>query len=1092
MKRKLIMVKGVLSIVAFFLLTSLFAQTRKISGTVLSEEDNSPLQGVTISLKGKKNLTQTLLNGTYTIQASKGDVIVFSYSGFSNQEIKVGDNNQISLKLKPDVSNLNDVIVVGYGTQSRRNVTSSIGKVDNQVLETVPRSNIGTALQGTVAGVQVVNTTGSPGATPTILLRGGASINNPGSPLVVVDGIIRAYNDIPAEDVASITLLKDAAATAIYGARANNGVILITTKTGKVGSSQVSYKFTEGYNKRREGYDYMNAHDYIYYNRLGGLNSGRTLAAVNGTRGYGLQTDPANLASFDIRSYTGNESLLTRGWDTVGDPYGGIIIFKDHSKEVENLVFRNTMTQDHYVNVTGGNEKGKYFASFDYYNEDGVIVGSNYKRYSGNINGSYKIKPNLEITTAVTFSNASQLGVAPNSGEINTIYRSLAIWPTFNPWLDSAKTLPNPGNGNADGNPLYPLSKLQRTSDISRFTVSASAKYDFSRELYLKVSASEYFFESLAQSFQSATQTYAQIYSTPPTFSTTRDAIMTLNRTFQQQYTATLNYTKTFRQNHHLNAQVGVEYFGQKNLTLQVDGQSAPTDYIPTANASTVFPAGGNTSSKSAYAIASNFGNVLYDYANKYLLQLVYRIDAVSSLASENRVGLFPGVTGGWNVHNENFFKNSGISKYISLLKPRIGYGVNGNVSGIGNYDVQGVYGSQGNYNGLGGYLNTSIVNSNLKWEQSKTTNFGIDMGILHNRITLMADVFDRRTSNLLTNLTLPSYLGFSTVRTNLGTLQNKGVELTLSASIIRNKDFSWDVSANASFVKNKILQLPYNGNDKNRQGGIQVWDPNSKQLIWVGGLQEGQAIGDLYAFKQLSIFKDAAEVGAVAGNRVDKIGSITGPNLPAGAGGHITPGDVNWLDVDRNDTIDSRDQVYMGNINPKVTGGISSNLSYKNFSVYVVFDYALGHTIYNDLVARTLGQYQGSFNYITLQKNAWSPTNTVTDIPKVYYADQVLGDKNNYTRSNNAASVPNSNNSRFYEKGDYMACREITLSYNFSKALLAKTKIFSQARIFASGYNLFYITKFSGFSPEPPSQGVYAGTYPTPRSFALGAQVSF
>ena len=181
-----------------------------------------------------------------------------------------------------------------------------------------------------------------------------------------------------------------------------------------------------------------------------------------------------------------------------------------------------------------------------------------------------------------------------------------------------------------------------------------------------------------------------------------------------------------------------------------------------------------------------------------------------------------------------------------------------------------------------------------------------------------------------------------------------------------------------------------------------------------------------------------------------------------------------------------------MGNINPKVTGGISSNLSYKNFSVYVVFDYALGHTIYNDLVARTLGQYQGSFNYITLQKNAWSPTNTVTDIPKVYYADQVLGDKNNYTRSNNAASVPNSNNSRFYEKGDYMACREITLSYNFSKALLAKTKIFSQARIFASGYNLFYITKFSGFSPEPPSQGVYAGTYPTPRSFALGAQVSF
>ena len=258
------LIKCVLAVMAVFMITSLSAQSRKITGRVLSEADNSPLQGVTIAVKGKKTITQSDAAGTYTIQALKGEVLTFSFTGFVNAEIVVSDNDAINLTLKTDVTNLNDVVVIGYGTQSKRNVTSSISKLDKEVLASVPRANIGSALQGTVAGLQVVNATGQPGASPLILLRGGASINSPGAPLVVVDGIIRAYNDIASEDIASIELLKDAAATAIYGARANNGVILITTKQGKVGTSQVSYKFTGGNNKRRNGYNYMNAKDYIY------------------------------------------------------------------------------------------------------------------------------------------------------------------------------------------------------------------------------------------------------------------------------------------------------------------------------------------------------------------------------------------------------------------------------------------------------------------------------------------------------------------------------------------------------------------------------------------------------------------------------------------------------------------------------------------------------------------------------------------------------------------------------------------------------------------------------------------------------------
>lgn len=1099
MKKQHFMQRLLMLSAAVLLLTNVFAQSRKLSGRVVSEEDKNPMQGVTISVKGKKTLTQTLADGSFTIQAAKGDVLVFSFTGFSDQSVTVADAELPVIRMTPDVSRLNDVVVVGYGTQSRRNVTSAIAKVDKEVLASVPRANIGAALQGTVSGLQVVNSTGQPGASPVILLRGGASINSPGAPLVVIDGIIRAYNDIASEDVASIELLKDAAATAIYGARANNGVILITTKQGKTGTAQVSYKFTGGENRRRNGYNYMNAKDYIYYNRLGNFNSGRTLAQVNSSRGYGLLSDAANLASFDIRAYSASTAnLLQSGWDTVSDPYGGTIIFKDHGKEVENLVFQTTHTQDHYLNVTGGNDKGKYFASFDYYKEDGVIIGSGYKRFSGDVNGSYKIKPNLEVSTGVNLSTSSQLGVI--GSEVNTLYRTLAIWPTFNPWLDSAKTQPNPGNGNTDGNTLYWLGKRDVSNEVNRITANASVKWDILPGLYVKGTAAVYLFESLDQGFGRATQLYSNIFATPPSYSsTTRESYAAFSRAFQQQYNTIINYTKRIGEKHNINAMLGAEFYGTKQFDMQVDGTLAPTDDISTVNAATTFAAGANYSTKSEYRIVSNFGRLNYDYDNRFLLSLVYRNDGVSSLPSGNKFGFFPGMSAGWNLHRESFFQKSFLSKYINTFKPRLSYGQNGNVSGLGRYEVQGGYGSQGLYNGSAGFLNTGIINNNLRWEKSKTTDIGFDMGLLKNRITILFDYFNRETSDLITNLSLPSYIGFGSVRTNLGTYQNKGYEISVNANVINKPNgLRLDIGANASFVKNKILQLPYNGNENNRQGGLQVYDPSSGKVIWVAGLQEGQRMGDIYAFKQLSIFASDADVAKIAGSRRDVVAGISGPNVTYGSG-KITAGDVNWMDVDKNDTIDSRDQVYIGNIYPKWTGGFNLNLSYKGFSFYSRFEFALGHTIYNDLVARTLGNYQGTFNYFDLQKSAWSPTNTETDVPKVYYADQVAAPagKKNYTRINNANSVLQSNNSRFYEKGDYLACREITLAYDFPRSILAKTKILSQARIYTSLSNLFYITKFTGPSPEPPVSGgaisgVYAGTYPTPKTFILGVQVSF
>ncbi len=1107
MKKAIACQRLLVLLAGMFVWITIHAQTKQVTGKVTSEE-GSPLPGISITVKGKPTGTQTAADGTYTIQADANDVLVFSSVGYEPTEVPVGASSIHSISLKAADKKMDEVVVVGYGTQSRRNITSSIAKLDKDVLASAPRANIGSALQGTVSGLQVVNATGQPGAAPQILLRGGASINNPGAPLVVVDGIIREFNDIPSEDIASIELLKDAASTAIYGARANNGVILITTKQGKAGKAEVSYKFTGGYNIRRDNYNYFGAKDYIYYNRLGNLNSGRTLAQVNSSRGYGLLTNPADSATFDIRAYGPSSAhLLNMGWDTVGDPYGGTIIFKDHGGEVEDLVFRNTYTKDHYVNVTGGNDKGKYFASFDYYNEDGIIVGSQYKRYSGNLNGSYKVRPNVEVSTGVNLSTSSQVGTI--GGEINTLYRSMAIWPTFNPWLDSAKTKPNPGNGITDGNPLYWLGKLDRSNEVNRVTANGSVKWDIIPGLYVKATGNAYLFEQINQSFQKATQTYANIFANPPSFSnTSRASFSTLSRSFQQQYNAIVNYNKRFADKHNINIMLGSEYYGTKAFDMQVAGTNAPTDDIPTVNAATTFIANSSTdpynpnnnySLQSEYRIVSQFGRLNYDFDNRYLLTAVFRRDGVSSLAKENRWGFFPGMSAGWNVHNEDFFQNSGLDKYVSTFKPRISYGENGNVAGLGRYEVQGGYGGQGLYNGNATFLNTSMINSDLRWEKSKTTDVGLDLGLLNNKITVIFDYYNRKTSDLLTNLSLPSYTGFNSFRTNLGTYQNKGYEFSVNANVLNQPNgLKLDIGANATFVKNKILKLPFNGNENNRQGGLQVYDPKSGKVIWVGGLQEGQALGDIYAFQQESIFANDEEIAKVAANRRDLVAQISGPGVTYGTG-KITPGDVNWLDLDKNDTIDSRDQVYIGNIYPKWTGGFSTNLSYKNFSFYSRFEFATGHTIYNDLVARTLGNYQGTFNYFDLQKNAWSPTNTHTDIPKVYFADQVAAPngKKNYTRSNNAGQVLNSNNSRFYEKGDYLALREMTLSYDFAKSLLAKTKVLSQSRIYVSVNNLFYITKFSGPTPEPPvsngvTTGIYAGTYPTPKSIVLGVQVSF
>ncbi|MFI5157455.1 MAG: SusC/RagA family TonB-linked outer membrane protein [Sphingobacteriales bacterium] len=1088
-----------------FLCSVVQAQNIKITGQVIASDDRSPLPGVTVMVKGTMIGTQTDVNGAFSIKATNGQVLVFRFVSYSPIEVKVNNQSDIKVSLVPENKTLKEVLVLGYTTQSRATVTSAVAKLDQQVLATEPRANVASALQGTVSGLQVISQSGQPGAAPLITLRGGASFSSPAQPLIVVDGVVRSYNDIPEEDIASVDVLKDAAATAIYGSRASNGVILITLKKGKQGSGEINYKYTTGFNQNRQGYQFLDAQQYIYYGRLGGVASGRTLAAINSSAGYGLSTTPTALAQYDIQESTpANQYLLKQGWQLMNDPAvpGTQIIFKDNEKEIQDMLFRNTQTEDHYLSASGGNDKGTYYSSLDYYHEPGVVIGSDYKRYTGNFNGSYKVKPNVEITSGLTFSDSQNAG--PVASDLSTFYRTLSLQPTFNPWLNAANTVPDPGNSASDGNPLYYLQHKKNSNEVDNIVANAAVNWKIIPGLAFKLSGSGYYYQNLVQSFTEETQSIAQMYTTPPGGNTTRAASATYNRSFTQTYDGTLNYTKSFGKNN-FNLLAGGEYYDISTFYSAVSGTNAPTDNIPTVNASTLFAAGtGNESLVTNFRIISSFASLNYDYDQKYLFNAVLREDGVSAFAAQNRIGYFPGMSAGWNIAKEDFFQNSGVSKIISTIKPRISYGENGNVGTLQNspYLYQGTYNATTNYpqyNGNGAITATQLPDPGLQWEKSTTKDAGIDLGFLHDRISLMVDYYDKINSNLLTSLTLPTNVGFSSILTNDGTYQNKGIEFTLKANLINSPGgFRLDFGATASYDKNKILKLPNNGQPNNGVGTIQVYDAATGKLINVEGEQQGQAPGEVYGYKELGIFQSQAQIQAVAGNRIDKIGNVTGPNVAAGTGGHIVPGDVNWEDVNGDGIIDSRDQVRLGNILPTWTGGYNFNAAYKGFSLYTRFDFSLGNIIYNDFVARSLGQYQGTFNMINEMTNSWSPTHTNTMIPRVTYADQVVGSGANYTRANNANAFLNGENSQFYESGNYTACREISLSYNFPKALLAKSHVFKSARVFVSGENLFYIKSFSGPDPEAPVtagtnsiNGIYQGTYPTPRTYVLGVSVS-
>ena len=1097
-----------------------WGQSKKISGTVISQADGTPMGGVSVTKKGSSVGTQTSADGRYAIAADKGDVLVFTSTGFVKLEITVGASDLINIKLQTDEADLGEVVVVGYGTQKKSSLTASITKLDKRILETGVRANPAQALAGTIAGVRVSTTSGKPGALPAIVLRGGTNFDGSGSPLVIVDGQFRpSLSDINPEEIESLEVLKDASATAIYGARASNGVILITTKRGKAGSSSIAFKTRTGYNSLNSPYELLTAEEYLFWGRRAlvetfKVNGNQSLLNSSGPRGTGNVYKNAAGAiidgNYDINALfspmflsDANRELLNagRGWKVMKDaittnaagaydPAGTIkdILYKEFSY-ADNAFRNQAVLQDYNVGMSGGNDKGTYYANLGMYNEDGIAKSSFYRRLNFVINGDYKIKSWLKSESSVAYAKANFRDQAQTS-DASYWGRILMAAPTMRGVNESGEVLL--GRNAGDGNPTINEPMFIRRNQSDKFTLSQSLKADLSKDLYFKIGGIFMYDEQVAEGFNKDYRTGVMSYTNPNTgWNRDRISSASFDRVFRQTFNAILNYKKELFGKSNLDAMVGGEYFDVYNNGMSASGRLAPTDdFEALGYTSTDANQRSIGSYHTAERILSAFGRVNYDWDGKYLASFTARRDGYSRLIGDNQYGVFPGASFGWLAHKEKFLE--GTSDWLSLLKLRGSWGKNGNIGGIGLYELQGGYNTTGRYENIIGFSLGGIPNPKLRWEKTNTVEAAIEYGLFKNRITGSIGVYNRITNDKIANVLLPNSTGVSSIRTNNGSMQNKGFEADMVAKVIQNKDWDIRLGANIAWNKNKILKLPFNGNQNNRQGGTQIYDPVTGKIIWVGGLQEGQEPGELFGFVMEGLIRNAkdladynkidlaagqVQLNAAAGRPLTSQKLLTQRGLNPNQWWTTSLGDVRWKDIDKNDTIDFRDRVSMGRTIPRWTGGFNLSVGWKGLQLFARMDYALGFMQMDFRQLWAMGSMQGEFNGTQFVKDSWTPENPNARFPTYMNQDQQL--KKNYDRYSNI----------FWVSSNYLCFRELTLSYAVPQKLLKRAKI-EGLTLMVTGQNLGYISNEMLKLPE--RTGEQDGAYTIPTQMVFSANLTF
>lgn len=1001
--------------------------SKEISG-IVKDVHGTPIAGANIIEKGTTNGTVTNIDGYFTLEVDEGKILEVSYIGFLSYEVKVGKESSLSITLKEDTQSLEEVVVVGYGTMKKKELTGSVSSLKANDIVKVATNSFTNAMQGKIPGVQISQSSGAPGAGGSVRIRGiGTTSGN--DPLYVIDGMpigggnmsisgsgdnISGLSIINPNDIESIEVLKDAAAAAIYGARAANGVILITTKRGSEGLAKVNYNTYVGMQQLWKKPEFLNATEFAT-----------------------LTNELFSNSKMDPNPEFANPESLGKGTDWI------------------DAIFRTALTQSHDLSVSGGNKNTQASLSLGYLDQDGTMIETWYKRYTGRLTADLKANEYLKFGSTLAFTYTQAKGQQNNELRVGIFNLAQQMYPHLG--LDDVIDGSTAYYTSQADNPVMRAKSIDNRMENLRLYGNAFAEVEIIKGLKFRSSIGLDAFNTKNTSWQPKVERghYRNLQATL----TDADS-----RGINWLIENTLSYSGVFGE-HRVNAVIGQTAQKNRADNLSSTGKEFINETIQVINGS---KSSERTSAgaKSEYTLASYLGRVNYSFKDRYLLSMSLRRDGSSNFGPNNKWGVFPSASVGWNISEENFMKKL---DFLNSLKVRASWGQlgNDNIGSFGYFSTIRIGNNADNYilgSGQNLIVGSSILkpgNPNLKWEASEQLNFGIDASFLNGHVTASIDYYIKKTKDMLVALPVSYEAGFQTAPSiNGGTIENKGLELVLGYNGAIG-DFNWGISGNLSTLSNKVTSL-----------GVGLPIAGSSVSGYVSLPATYTEVGE--------------EVGYFKGYIVDGIYQ-TDEEVNLAYQANARAGDFKFRDVNNDGVLSDKDKVKIGSPWPNFMYGATIDMQYKGFDMSIALSGVAGNEIFNANKINTYPmKYFGGSGVVNASKNIlnrWTPGSGRNEIPRLIYNDA----NGNYA-----------NSSTFYiEDGSFMRIRNVTLGYTIPANIIGKTRVISNCRIYVSAQNLFTFTGYSGFDPEigsssPLNAGIDDGVYPVPRTFLLGLNVSF
>ena len=1017
-----------------------------ISGRVL-DVNEQPLPGATVLIKGTNLGTATNINGDYTLSVpQKPGVIVVTFIGFKSRELPYSSSGVYNFILDESSDALSEIVVIGYGAVEKKDLTGSVGQVNVDDLSLAPVSSFTEALAGRVAGVQVSSGDGQPGSSQSIVIRGSGSITQSNSPLYVIDGIpVESFDasSLNTNDIESLTILKDASSTAIYGARGANGVVVIETKKGIVGKPIVSINSSLGFQNITKQMDVMSPYEFVKYQTELNL------------------ADATNFYLSDGKTLESYKEETGINW--------------------QDEVFRTGLTQIHDISLRGGVNETRYSASFSNYDQEAVIINTGFSRYQGRISLDQKINKKLKAGFIVNYAESTKFGIPASEGTNDVsnylFYNTWGYRPVSGNGVDLLTEEVDEDVITANDiriNPVLTAENAHNKSIINNFSAQLYTQYDISKDLMLKITAGTSSRKTRSEAFYNSKTPRGSANSPINSRGVNGGIYFSGIRNLTNENI--LTYKKTINRYHRLNVLFG--FSAQSRITDRYGygTQLLPNETLGIPGLDEGVPSN-TVAEESKFTLMSFFNRLNYNYKSKYLFTATFRSDGSSKFAVDNRWGFFPSAAFAWNMNKEKFMRPL---KFVSNSKLRISYGLTGN-NRVGDFSYlpglevpANVTVSFDNATPYNTVIFDNLGNSNLKWETTKQLDIGYDLGLFNDRIELTADIYRKTTDDLLLNAQLPFTTGFSSAYKNIGKIKNEGLELGVFSKNIQTESFTWESSFNISFNKNEVLSLAEGQNKLFSNPVFATYYDNSP--LWVAEVGKPVASFHGYVFDGIYQFEDFDNPSPDAYVLKNTITTNGNPRE------NIQPGDIKYKDLNKDGVVNSLDQTILGRATPIHFGGFNNNFSYKGFLLNIFLQWSYGNKIYNAnrLLLDGNAMLRRNLNQYATYENRWTPESP----------------SNEYFRTGGQGPF-GYHSSRVLEDGSYLRFKTVSIGYQIPTNFIKKFHL-NSLTLQVSAQNLLTLTNYSGMDPEVSvrnsalTPGFDYSAYPSAQTFVFSLKGSF